>query len=61
MIGSDVKVLAEKVVSGTAYGHTEGYAEAKFESAAASVGDIVTVEALSAEHGILVCKAEKGE
>lgn len=61
MIGSNVKVLVEKVVSGTAYGHTEGYAEAKFESAAASVGDIVTVEALSAEHGILVCKAEKGE
>ncbi len=61
MVGSDVKILVEKCVSGTAYGHTECYAEAKFASDNASVGDIVTAKAVFAENGSLVCKAEKGE
>ncbi|MBO4501305.1 MAG: tRNA (N(6)-L-threonylcarbamoyladenosine(37)-C(2))-methylthiotransferase MtaB, partial [Clostridia bacterium] len=54
LLGTSVTVLVEKNVSGTAYGHTDGFMEAKIRKCFAKAGEYITCKVESFD-GALVC------
>ena len=58
MVGKKVELLVEKNVSSAAYGHTDGFMEAKIVGSSAGSGSY-TVCTVTGFDGMLICKEDK--
>lgn len=58
LTGTQVEILVEKNVSSVAYGHTDGFMEAKIENSSAKSGSYV-VCTVTGFDGALICREEK--
>ncbi len=61
MCGKNVSVLVEKIIEGRAFGHTEQFFEACFESNNVRVGEIIDLNIVSHDGALLYCVPKTAE